>query len=357
MAELMADGAYAVYLHRTGIGGEALQLHRTGIVAEIDIVFLDIGIGVGVVNHRSVGPEKALVVAAVVGAVAGHDKVDQVYHTVAVAVILAEIDLLVGGIDGVDQDADGILRAFGVILAVVHRHGAHDIKLRLELAVGAVAEVVVHTAVVGLLAAVFPHVAGVVHIVHHVLHNLGIVAAREGTVVELHQYQKAAKLAVVVLAGAARGHCLLAAGTHGFTGLHSRRGHLGHQVLRRAGQKSLLGCRALCLVVGHQLGGGKTSALLAGIYIEAAAVFHHGVAVGRGSIVQIFIAMQLEGHGGAVGLGHSHLAGMGGDGSQQAYTQQEGCGQGKESFLHCVMIFLQSHFYGGSSCKGSDFPA
>jgi hypothetical protein len=84
MAELMADGTYAVQTDGFGLTFHAIKLSGTHVVPNSDIVL-------GHVYGTVMGPYQSLVVVNKVGAKTGKDEEYVVNTTVSVGIVLTEI--------------------------------------------------------------------------------------------------------------------------------------------------------------------------------------------------------------------------------------------------------------------------
>ena len=143
MAELMTNSTYTVDSNRRGTSRIAQQLCRAGIVPYIDIISLKSP------KTTTMGPPKIFVVAVIVGTIAGNYEINQINISVAIAIVIFEIDITdnIGRVDSRFQYlANFILLIYiAIILAEFHLVGANNVELRLELATRIVRKIVAHT--------------------------------------------------------------------------------------------------------------------------------------------------------------------------------------------------------------------
>ena len=308
----MADGAYAVDDVPVGT---AKQLGAAGIAAHVDAVLYHPPVtSLVVVDIAGMRPHQPIVVTCHIRPQPSEDKVDHVHRAVAIAVILAVVHQRVDSLDGTDGNIGHIAVTLGMILAVVHGDGTHHVELRREQPVRIVVEIIAHAACEATVLRVV--VALIAFLVHHVFHHAGIVAARELTVVELHEDDQAAEIVVVVdgLLGCCGLPGLCPAGIFslllaGYLGSHLR----GLPFLHALQPGLLIGC-ALVAVVGNAAGGFQPSVgTPLGVCIEAVGTAHHGISILRGVEMQILITHQTDGEHTSVGLGNASCARMGGN--------------------------------------------
>ena len=338
VAELMDDGGDAVDLDGAGNLRPAVELYGTGAVVQPYAVFPDplvLAFVVDGIDAAGVGPYQPLVVAAIVGTIAGEDEVDEVDHLVAIAVVESEVHLSVDGVEGGGHQFPGIIELVGIVLAVGQLDGADDIELGFELPVGHVAEVVAHAAghqVVG-------QDAFVLLLVEHVAGGGLEVLAREALVIELHEDDQPAEVLSVV---AGVGRCGAAESFN--AGGSGEVLAVGTGVSADATEEGLFVVGALGGVVGYPWGGLQPAVGESGIDIVAFGVFHDGIAVGGGVVMLVFVAVQADGDGGAVGLSDLDGGGVGRNGvglaRQQEADDHHGDGEEMVASYHVSISFL-----------------
>ena len=137
MTELMADGADAVKMYCRRVLEIAAQLCRAGIVPQQYPIFIDIRVSVVTTPYnRTVGPPQIFVITIIVGAVTCYQEVHQIDYFVAIAVIVLEVDIHISRIHSGHQHFQKTVTIYiTIVLTEVQRIGAHDVKLRLELAI------------------------------------------------------------------------------------------------------------------------------------------------------------------------------------------------------------------------------
>ena len=355
VAELVADGSDAVERHRLWHRRPAVELHRAGIVPEDDAIACHV-VPAALGQHRAVGPEQAGVVAAVAGGIAGEDEVDHVDHTVAVAVVVAEVDVLIGFVDSCPQQAGRAVQAVGVILALVNLIRSEDVELRLKQTVALVAEVVAHAARAADGAPIGATIARVVLLVHHVEGKVVIVVARESLVVELNKNDQTLEVIVVILRFAT---LLASPGLTLLLGLLLLAGCLRHgwgEPLLHSAEELHLGSPTLVGIVGHLLRGHELAVgRLLRIDIEAPVVLHHRVAVVGRVEMQVLVADQANGDIRAVGLHHPHGFRQGRNGLHRDDDSHQRCQSQKKTFHSDAYYCLRLQSYKKECEKPCDY--
>ena len=262
-------------------------------------------------------PEQAGVVALDVGWQSCKDEVDHVYLAVAVAVVLAEVNLRVGRRAGVDHQLQaahalaagvGLGLHVGIVHAAVDLYGSHDIERRYEDALGVVAEVVAHAACAGHLL-MGPRV-GVVRLVgtlvviliDHGLHDVAVVLVLELAVVVFDEQYEPLEVGVVVVLRTVGSEAALPA----LCRLAAHLLCLLADAWRDAScelQERVLGRRPSLFVVCHEGGGCQLSVVVElCIDIVSSGVSGQCIAVGCGVVVSPLVALEADAEGGAVRL-------------------------------------------------------
>ena len=336
MGELMDDGAHAI---RVGVAivFPAVNLARAGITSQIDAV---VGLVSVVIHIGLVGPQVAAVVAAEVGGVSCHDKINHVHHAVTIAVIVAEVNCRVQLIDGREENA-AHLSAVGGGAGIVHRHGASDVELRRELPHAVVIVIVPGASRTGDETAIGAVKTRIVFLIHHGVEVVGAIV--EGPVVVVDEYQQTAEVIVVATGGGilpvALGMQSLALG-----GLR-----LVNQPLLELGDHFQLAGVAHHRVVGHHVAGHQPGARLNGIHIVAVAALQQGVAIGRHRAVVELVTHQAHGQAAAVALSDIHGLRVGRDSRNchHAGNNKQKCQQEllEFDFHHVFLVFESARCY------------
>ena len=334
MAELMTHGADAQQ-----VGGAvalpAVDFGGAGIAAQAHAVDLPPHVG-------HVGPQVIVAVAAIIGAVSGHDKVDHVDIAVAIGIVIGKIHLVV---DGVECGFENQVRFIAALLArVVDIHWPHDIKLRVELSHGILIEIVAHgTGALHKLRgspSAGDVVAAVAPGVEHVGVKLLCVGALEFLVGVLDKNHKPAEAGPILGRAAAADDACVAVGAPGFPGEDAF--PVG-QVLSLCAEQLCVACCAVLCVACDDPRRHQPAVLLGGVSEPSVPVAQHGVAVGSGSVVIELVAHELHGDGVAVGLSHAggrrvgrHCTGPGCHGECCRGRKQSFCGHWEFNF-YCII--------------------
>ena len=191
MTKLMAEGADAV--HIAPVAFPSGYLGRASIQAEVDTI-----VGWRFVKVEHVRPQVVLVVAAVVGREACHEKEDHIYFSVPIGVIVVEVNCGIDGIEGGIKDGVGVACPARICAGVIDGDRSHDIKLRVKHVSRIVIEIIpdaashVHMAAIQGVSCI---VVGVDHVIIEV-GGRGIVH-REFLVVVIDEDDQSTELFVI----------------------------------------------------------------------------------------------------------------------------------------------------------------
>ena len=190
MAELMANSAYTVDSNRRGAGHIAQQLCRTGIVPYIDIIFPESP------KTTAMRPPEVFVVAGIVGTIAGNYEINQINISVAIAIVIFEIDITdnIGRVDSRFQYLANFIILFyiTIILAEFHLIGTNNIELGLELATRIVRKIVAHTTRKRQIIK-----ARIAFHIDHIVHYLWVVFTRETLVVKFNEDNQSPEVTII----------------------------------------------------------------------------------------------------------------------------------------------------------------
>ena len=131
-------------------------------------------------DATAVKPPESLIIT-IVRPETGNHEIHHVHLAVMIPVVLAEVHLVVYSINRGIDNWSAITKFMGIVLTIIDSYWPHYVELRLELPVGVVSEIVMHTASIDLAIK-----AGIVFFIKHVGGDVLIVRTRELLVVELH---------------------------------------------------------------------------------------------------------------------------------------------------------------------------
>ena len=244
----------------------------------------------GVIEVEHVGPQVILVVAAVVGREASNEKEYHIHITVTIGVIVIEVNSGVDGIDSGVEDSISIAGSAGVSARVIDCDRPHHVKHRVK-DLGRVVIEVIPDATRHLHLATEEGVTRIVVGVDHVIIEFSGcgIAHREFLVIVIDENDESTELVIVKQSIGSHAAYDTVAGTH--SALAALQQRLVGQSFGNTGEGNHVGCGALSQITRDAVTGHEASLFQLGIGIEARIVFHDGVAVMGGGIVEELISM------------------------------------------------------------------
>ena len=259
-----------------------------------------------------------------------------------IPVVLAEVHLVVYSINRGIDNWSAITKFMGIVLTIIDSYWPHYVELRLELPVGVVNEIVMHTA-----RKDFAVKAGVAFFIKHVVDYRGIIRTREFLVVELHQNDQPPE--VIQIRGTTAGQRATLLLLHLLLQLDHLILHGRSLVLPDIGKESLLTGRTLQGIVCYLCSRLQLFVFQLCIDIVASAVLHHRIAVLGSRKAHPLVTMKLNGDIRPVGL--LHLDGLGiCRYCLYGYRHQHGNNYQKNLFHLYIVLSLLSVF----ACKDTN---